>query len=422
MRALFHKLIYTEIPEGFTHQWIRPLSIVWGIATAALLYGLLFLFGSFDAFQAFYHYVDTPGKEGLLYLFLLVTFLGVGFRAYFAVTSITQHDEHVGFLLEDRYVTFVISSVIMQNILMGVLTVFIGLLLLFFGYSAFDAFELTFLSDFFLRVVDEVPTLVQLPYWPALIVTYLVITLSEYCWHRMGHESRLLWLLAHRPHHISTTLCSATVVEADPAFPLGLLWKTIAIVLIGSVVAKLFHQGNTFFIELAVLRMGWGITEIFNHTSAFYARILKNRWAYSVMTFFGSGPYHILHHSSLPEHAIANLGGGVFLMWDRVFGTYFKPTDKIPPLGLTGQPDIYLNPLNMALSGLLQVAYELKNNKGVVVRCKILFGGIFYAPPVSKSFIKKPLLLSKQGVEVSSTPVDMPMIERANKTNVAEPS
>jgi len=135
MRELFHKLIYTEIPEGFTHQWVRPLSIVWGVVTAALLYGLLFLFGSMDAFQAFYYYFDTPGKEGLLYLFLLVTFLGVGFRAYFSITSITQHDERVGFVLEDRYVIFIISSVIMQNILMGMLTVFIGLILFLFGYS-----------------------------------------------------------------------------------------------------------------------------------------------------------------------------------------------------------------------------------------------------------------------------------------------
>ena len=415
MKALFHKLIFTEIPEDFTHRWIRPLSIMWGIATSALLYGLLFLFGSLDAFQAFYHYFDTPGKEGLLVLFLLVTFLGVGFRAYFAVTSITQHDKYVGFELKDRYVTFVISSVIMQNILMGILTVFIGLILFSFGYSVFGAFELTFISDFFQRVVDAVPTLVQLPYWPALIVTYLVFTLSEYGWHRMGHESRLLWLLSHRPHHISTTLCSATVVEADPAFPLGLLWKTIAIALIGSVVAKFFHEGNTFFIELAMLRLGWGISEIFNHTSAFYERIMKNKWVYAVMTFFGSGPYHIMHHSSLPEHAVANLGGGVFMLWDRIFGTYFKPTEKIPPLGLTHQPDIYQNPLNMALSGLLQIIYELKNNRGLVVRLKILFGGIFYTPPVSKSFIKKP---EKPPVSLPASEVELISDPLSNKTTV----
>lgn len=423
--TLLYKLIYTEIPEGFTHKWVRPVSIIWGVATAALLYGLLFLFGSLEEFETFYYFLDTPEKEPLLYLLFLVTFLGVAFRAYFAVASITQHDEHVGIVLEDRYVTFVISSVIMQNILMGVVTLFVGLSLFTLGYSAFGAFELTFISEFFQRVVDGVPTLVQLSYWPALIVTYLVITLSEYGWHRMGHESRLLWLLSHRPHHISTTLCSATVVEADPAFPLGLLWKAIAIALIGSVVAKLFHDGNVFFVELAILRIGWGISEIFNHTSAFYDRILKNRWVYPIMTFFGSGPYHVLHHSSLPEHTVANLGGGVFLLWDRVFGTYFKPTEKIPPLGLTNQPDIYLNPLNMALSGLLQVVYELKNNKGFVVRFKILFGGVFYAPPISKSFIKKPLLPEKEvGVDTDfvSDSIDISMIESANKMTIVEPS
>ncbi len=421
MGTLFNKLIYTEIPEGFTRKWIRPLSIIWGLSTAALLYGLIFLFGSMEAFQEFYDYLDTPERQPQLYFLLMVTAAGVGFRAYIAVTSITQHDRRLNNVLEDRYVAFIISSIIMQNIVMLLLYAGIGMVMFLFGYSAFDSFKLKILVDFFQGVTDAVPTLVQLPYWAALLATYLSYSLCAYFAHRMGHESRLLWLLAHRPHHVPTTLCSATTVEADPPFALGLVWKIIAKAFLGSLIAKVFHEGNTFFIELAILHMAWGCAEIFNHSSAHYERIRKNKWLHPIMTVLGTGPYHVLHHSAEPEHAVVNLGSDLFLFWDRVFGTFHQTPEKIPALGLTHQPDIYHNPLNFALAGVLQISYELRHNKDFVTRLKIIFAGIFYVPPVSKSFLKKPLTSSSESAITTprTATIDNSAI-LVNKTNTME--
>ena len=106
-------------------------------------------------------------------------------------------------------------------------------------------------------------------------------------------------------------------------------------------------------------------------------------------SFNGNGNYHYMHHSALPGHEVINVAGSCFYFWDRVFGTYVEPTKEIPPVGLTGSPELHMNPIRLALSGMTQIAYELKNNKDWRTRLKILVGDSDYFPPVSKDFAKK---------------------------------
>jgi hypothetical protein len=84
-----------------------------------------------------------------------------------------------------------------------------------------------------------------------------------------------------------------------------------------------------------------------------------------------------------------NLGGGPFLIWDRLFGTYRKPYAEPPPLGLTNQPEIIWNPFRISFSGFAQMWYEWKHNKDWVVRFKIIFGSIWYKPPITKDYLNK---------------------------------
>lgn len=107
------------------------------------------------------------------------------------------------------------------------------------------------------------------------------------------------------------------------------------------------------------------------------------RW---LSAFYGVGSYHYVHHSARPEHATINLGNWFFMFWDRVFGTYVAPPEQRPPTGLTGQPALHWNPLRLALAGLLQLAYELRHNRGLAVRWRILTGESGYAPPISRDY------------------------------------
>ncbi len=74
------------------------------------------------------------------------------------------------------------------------------------------------------------------------------------------------------------------------------------------------------------------------------------------------------------------------MVWDRVFGTYLAPTATPPPVGLTGSPALHGNPFRLGLSGLLQLVYEWRHNRGLRTRLSIVFGSSRYTPPVSTDF------------------------------------
>jgi sterol desaturase/sphingolipid hydroxylase (fatty acid hydroxylase superfamily) len=128
--------------------------------------------------------------------------------------------------------------------------------------------------------------------------------------------------------------------------------------------------------------------EIFNHSIVHYSFANNNIFIRFFSNFFGgNGVYHLMHHSAKETDQIINLGGGPLLIWDRVFRTYKKPYNEAPPLGLTNQPKMILNPFRIIFSGIAQLIYEWKNNSDWFTRAKIIFGDIYYVPPMSKDFL-----------------------------------
>lgn len=128
--------------------------------------------------------------------------------------------------------------------------------------------------------------------------------------------------------------------------------------------------------------------EIFNHSIVHYNFAYNNFFVRNFSRLFGGhGVYHLVHHSAFEQDQNVNLGGGPLMIWDRLFGTYRKPYETAPPVGLTNMPEMKLNPFRIVLSGVAQMAYELNMNKNWMTRLKIVFGGVYYTPPISKDFL-----------------------------------
>ena len=98
--------------------------------------------------------------------------------------------------------------------------------------------------------------------------------------------------------------------------------------------------------------------------------------------FFGCGAWHLVHHSSAEEHRLANIGGGPFMLWDRVFGTFHQPPECKPVMGLTGRPPLRMSPFRLALAGHVELVEELVRNRSWLVRLKLMLGPSSYRPPV----------------------------------------
>ena len=246
-------------------------------------------------------------------------------------------------------------------------------------------------------VITHVPTLITLNSWVAALLVFHVAGFVHYWLHRLGHQSRTLWMLFHRHHHMSPNLSQFSTSAVFFAFPLFIVF-VVPYVFIFAAITKLF-AAEPLYREVFIINMIFMFWEIFGHSDVYYEWAAKQRWVSLPGFIFGGGVYHYLHHSAERNDAVAhatnykvnmvNMGGGLFFMWDKLFGTYTPLREKKPIVGLIGQPQLYYNPLRLALGGIAQLIYELRYNKDWRTRVKILLGDSYYAPPITRSYILK---------------------------------
>jgi sterol desaturase/sphingolipid hydroxylase (fatty acid hydroxylase superfamily) len=263
---------------------------------------------------------------------------------------------------------------------------FLGMLALLLGFSydhgsSFIQHNLSRLENF---IQNYVPTIQELPMPLAIVFGTILGSLPGYFSHWLAHKSRLVWLAAHRCHH------TAEIMHASGTGPFMFLpevFVNLPTIFISAVCTKLFYH-EPLLLEVTVVAFVGILTEKFNHTTAFYDFAYRNFLVRWVSAYYGNGVYHYMHHTAKEGDEIINIGGSPFLVWDRIFGTYRTPSAQKPKVGLTNTPPIRLNPLAIVFSGITQIAYELKMNKSWITRIKILFGDVYYVPPITKEFLK----------------------------------
>ena len=234
-----------------------------------------------------------------------------------------------------------------------------------------------------------VPTLIELPSFISVLLIYSIINFPHYWVHRIAHEYRLPWLLLHRPHHYPTTMIEPVSTNVVVAFPVGFLVMFPYVLFFGAA-TKLF-SAEPLYLEIIILNIVTNIGAVSAHHSALYYLGFKYRLIGFIGYLTGTAQYHYLHHASHPVYSnhntnLTNIGSGPCMLWDHVFGTYVKPPESRPRIGLTGNPKLHLNPLRLLMAGLVQLVYEWRNNRDWATRMKILFEKSDYTPPVSKDF------------------------------------
>jgi sterol desaturase/sphingolipid hydroxylase (fatty acid hydroxylase superfamily) len=145
-------------------------------------------------------------------------------------------------------------------------------------------------------------------------VAGLVVTDFCYYWaHRGDHRIRLLWS-AHSVHHSSTYFNMSTNLRLPWFHPVAdtvrsLAWLPAA--LLG------FPVWMIFLLNAAGL-----LFQIPCHTQ----RIGKLWWPYEFL--FNTPSHHRVHHGSNKPYIDKNYAG-VFIVWDRLFGSYAEETEPV---------------------------------------------------------------------------------------------
>ena len=370
-------------------KWVLPVSQLFFAAFYLFINYLVIISWTLYAVPIDNDTFFADARHASFAKWVLITIGVVGlYRLVLALYDFFSYNNRPDNKISANYLYWIISSNILSHIVfVGFAFALAYIIQLFTGWTANDVFGLiTNQTAEAKRIYHFVPNLIQLPGALAAIVILLVWSFLLYANHYLSHVSRLMWLLSHRPHHVTTALTNGTGFLADMQFIIGwgvVIMETLIVVVVSKLITTDQETVMVLFFGYAVF---YQIIEVTNHAATLYQPLKNNKLLNFISKLFVSGPYHVLHHSSREEHAMANLGGNIGL-WDFVFGTYCDLTEEEPDFGLTNQPALALSATAIVFGGLQQLLYELQHNKDFLTRLKIIFGGIYYKPPVTKNFL-----------------------------------
>ena len=161
--------------------------------------------------------------------------------------------------------------------------------------------------------------------WTTWVLAFLLYDFSYYWKHRLCHERTLLWA-SHVVHHQSEDYNLGTALrQTSSSFLLSWVFY-IPMFAIGVPV--------DVFVAVAAVNL---LYQFWVHTEHIGSLGVLDR-------ILVTPSNHRVHHACNAEYIDANYGG-IFILWDRIFGTYRAERADLPPVYGTRSPMRSWNPL-----------------------------------------------------------------------------
>lgn len=216
-------------------------------------------------------------------------------------------------------------------------------------------------------VVYENYALLTLP--DTFIIWLSVFVLYDFCYywnHRFGHEISLLWA-AHVVHHSSEEYNLTTALrQSSSSFLSWVFYLPLAIIGVDPLL----------LISVGALNL---IYQFWVHTR----HVPKLGWFELI---FVSPSNHRVHHAQNAVYIDKNYGG-VFILWDRLFGTFQEELATDPVIfGIRGSLKSW-NPLYANVQVYAQLCRDSWHTKKLSDKCRVWFGRTGWRPAdVSQAF------------------------------------
>ncbi|QEC66902.1 sterol desaturase family protein [Panacibacter ginsenosidivorans] len=196
--------------------------------------------------------------------------------------------------------------------------------------------------------------------WWVWIICFFADDLTYYWFHRLSHKIRFFWA-SHAVHHSSETFSFlANLRESWTSNITGILLFWIWLPFVG------FEPGLILLIKSVSIIYQFCIhTEVINKLP---------KW---VEAIFNTPSHHRVHHGCNIDYLDKNYGG-IFIIWDRLFGTFVDESKK-PVYGLTKKINSR-NPVKIAFHEW----YNMFNDLRKAISVSEAFNFIFNAPGWSK--------------------------------------
>lgn len=214
------------------------------------------------------------------------------------------------------------------------------------------------------------------------VFAFIFYDFCYYWLHRMGHERNILWA-AHSVHHQSEDYNLSTALrQTSTGFLLSwIFYLPLAVVGVPLVV----------FVAVASLNL---LYQFWVHTR----HIPKLGW---FEWFFVTPSNHRAHHAQNRVYMDRNYGG-VFIVWDRLFGTFQEELDEEPPIFGVTTPLRSWNPLWANVQFYAQLAADARRAESTWDKWRIWFMPTGWRPAdVARKYpISKPDLVQFRKFEV----------------------
>jgi sterol desaturase/sphingolipid hydroxylase (fatty acid hydroxylase superfamily) len=191
-----------------------------------------------------------------------------------------------------------------------------------------------------------------IPVWAMWVVTFILIDLVFYIYHRMSHRVRFLWAI-HMSHHSSEEMNFAVSFRQAWLGPVSKIPFFMTLPLMG--------LDPTIIAIAGVVSTLWGIvghTQIIN-------KLGPIEW------IFNTPSHHRVHHGSNEQYIDKNYGN-LFIIWDRFFGT-FEPEKETVKYGLVNNVDTF-NPIKITIMGWTSILRDIKNSQTFRQALYLFFG------------------------------------------------
>ena len=183
----------------------------------------------------------------------------------------------------------------------------------------------------------------MLPLWLFWIMTFVVIDLVFYIYHRMSHRIRFLWAI-HLSHHSSEEMNFAVSFRQAWFGPISKIPFFMVLPLLGF--------DPTIIAAAGVISTLWGIV---GHTQII-GKLGFIEWV------FNTPSHHRVHHGSNKQYIDKNYGN-LLIIWDRMFGT-FEPEEEPVKFGLVNNVNTY-NPAKITFMAWSSMIDDIKKKKNL---------------------------------------------------------
>lgn len=155
----------------------------------------------------------------------------------------------------------------------------------------------------------------QVPVWVKVIVGVALFDMTTYWFHRIAHKIPLLWRF-HRVHHSDTSMDASTFFRGHP-FETLFWFGTSNIVAAAIFGLDLMTMGLYFLVAAPIVFL--------EHSNLRFPKWVDKTFG----LIFTTPNLHKIHHDQDQHYTDSNFSD-IFIIWDRIFGTFtHKPVEEI---------------------------------------------------------------------------------------------